>query len=55
MFIPKSSSAQRQGENLDVFGFSLSGDEIAAITELGRSDGAVAGLGDAAESSKIGL
>lgn len=43
MPIPKSSSAQRQRENLDVFGFSLSDDEIAAITGLGRADGRMKG------------
>ncbi len=34
--IPKSSSAVRQAQNLDVFGFSLTPDEVAAITALGR-------------------
>ncbi|KAA1428792.1 aldo/keto reductase [Nocardioides antri] len=36
--IPKSSSAARQAENLDVFGFSLTAEEVAAITALGRPD-----------------
>lgn len=34
--IPKSSSAARQAQNLDVFGFSLTADEVAAISALGR-------------------
>lgn len=37
--IPKSSSVQRQRENFEVFGFELSGDEVRAITALGREDG----------------
>lgn len=37
--IPKSANAQRQAENLDVFGFELSDDDVAAITALGRPDG----------------
>ncbi|MEO9226744.1 MAG: aldo/keto reductase [Gemmatimonadaceae bacterium] len=37
--IPKTASAERQRENIDVFGFTLSGDEITAITALGRPDG----------------
>jgi diketogulonate reductase-like aldo/keto reductase len=37
--LPKSSHPQRQRENLDVFGFELSEDEMAAITALGRPDG----------------
>ena len=37
--IPKSATPSRQAENLDVFGFELSGDEVAAITALGRPDG----------------
>jgi len=36
--IPKSSSAVRQAQNLDVFGFSLTADEVAAISALGRPD-----------------
>ncbi|NNM44995.1 aldo/keto reductase [Knoellia koreensis] len=39
MPLPKSASAQRQRENLDVFGFELTEDEVAAITALGRADG----------------
>jgi 2,5-diketo-D-gluconate reductase A len=37
--LPKSGDAERQRENLDVFGFELNDDEIAAITALGRPDG----------------
>ncbi|WP_370890310.1 aldo/keto reductase [Janibacter sp. GXQ6167] len=37
--LPKSTSAERQRSNLDVFGFELSADEVAAITALGRADG----------------
>jgi 2,5-diketo-D-gluconate reductase A len=41
--IPKSATASRQTENLDVFGFELSDGEVAAITALGRSDGRLFG------------
>ncbi|QDZ13469.1 aldo/keto reductase [Humibacter ginsenosidimutans] len=37
--LPKSATPQRQRENLDVFGFALSDDEVAAITALGRASG----------------
>ena len=37
--IPKSAHADRQRQNLDVFGFELDDDEVAAITALGRPDG----------------
>jgi diketogulonate reductase-like aldo/keto reductase len=37
--IPKSATPSRQAENLDIFGFSLTADEVAAITALGRPDG----------------
>lgn len=37
--IPKSATPGRQRQNLDVFGFELSEDEVAAITALGRPDG----------------
>lgn len=37
--IPKSSNPGRQAENLDVFGFTLSDDEMARITGLARPDG----------------
>ena len=41
--IPKSATPQRQRQNLDVFGFELSDDEVAAITGLGRPDGRLFG------------
>ncbi|MCW4458303.1 aldo/keto reductase [Microbacterium sp. MPKO10] len=41
--IPKSASPDRQRQNLDVFGFSLSSDEVAAITSLGSPDGRLFG------------
>ena len=41
--IPKSSHPARQRENLDVFGFSLTPDEVRAITALGRSEGRLFG------------
>ena len=41
--IPKSANPQRQRENLDVFGFELSEDEMEAITALGRPDGRLFG------------
>jgi len=41
--IPKSSHAERQKANLDIFGFELSDDEMAAITGLGRPDGRLFG------------
>lgn len=37
--LPKSATPQRQAENLAVFDFELSDDEVAAITALGRPDG----------------
>lgn len=37
--IPKSATPERQRANLDVFGFELADDEVAAITALGRVDG----------------
>ncbi|MBY5161912.1 aldo/keto reductase [Salsipaludibacter albus] len=37
--IPKSGSPERQAENLAVGDFSLTDDEVAAITALGRQDG----------------
>lgn len=43
MPLPKSMHAERQRANLDVEGFSLSPDEIAAITALGRPDGRLFG------------
>ncbi len=41
--LPKSSNPGRQRENLDVFGFALSDEEMAAITALGRPDGRTKG------------
>jgi 2,5-diketo-D-gluconate reductase A len=41
--IPKSADPQRQRENLDVFGFELTEDEVAAITALHRPDGRLFG------------
>lgn len=37
--LPKAATEARQRENLDVFDFSLSDQEMAAITGLGRPDG----------------
>jgi len=39
MPIPKTAHRARQRENLDIFGFELSNDEVLAITALGRPDG----------------
>jgi diketogulonate reductase-like aldo/keto reductase len=41
--IPKSATPERQRANLDIFGFQLSPDEVAAITALGRPDGRLFG------------
>ncbi len=41
--IPKSATPARQRENLDVFGFELTDDEMAAIAGLGRADGRLFG------------
>ena len=41
--IPKSATPSRQRENLDVFGFELTDEEVAAITALGRPDGRLFG------------
>jgi diketogulonate reductase-like aldo/keto reductase len=41
--IPKSATPERQRSNLDVFGFELTDDEMAAITALGRADGRLFG------------
>jgi diketogulonate reductase-like aldo/keto reductase len=41
--IPKSATPERQRQNLDVFGFELSDDEVAAITGLGRPGGRLFG------------
>ncbi|MFI7658221.1 aldo/keto reductase [Micromonospora parva] len=40
--LPKAASPQRQAENLDVFGITLTDAEVAAITALGRPDGRLA-------------
>jgi 2,5-diketo-D-gluconate reductase A len=37
--LPKSASPERQRENLDLFGFELGGDEMAALTAMGATDG----------------
>ena len=37
--LPKSGSPERQRENLDIFSFSLSEEQMAAISALGRPDG----------------
>jgi diketogulonate reductase-like aldo/keto reductase len=37
--LPKAASPERQRENLDLFSFELTDDEIADITALGRPDG----------------
>ena len=41
--LPKAASAERQSQNLAVFDFELSTDEMAAITALGRPDGRLFG------------
>lgn len=41
--IPKSANHQRQRENLDVFDFELTDQEVADITALGRPDGRLFG------------
>jgi 2,5-diketo-D-gluconate reductase A len=41
--IPKSATPERQQQNLDIFGFELSGDEMAGISALTRSDGRLFG------------
>ena len=41
--LPKSGSAERQRDNLDIFSFSLSSEHMAAISALGRPDGRQAG------------
>ena len=41
--IPKSATPERQRENLDIFSFELSDEEMAAITALGRPDGRLFG------------
>ncbi|AKT51027.1 aldo/keto reductase [Arsenicicoccus sp. oral taxon 190] len=41
--LPKSAAPERQRSNLDIFGFELSEQEMAAITALGRPDGRLFG------------
>ncbi len=41
--LPKSATPQRQRQNLDLFGFELTGAEVDAITALGRPDGRLFG------------
>ncbi|GEN81073.1 aldo/keto reductase [Actinotalea fermentans] len=41
--IPKSADPGRQRENLDLAGFALTAEEVAAITALGRPDGRLFG------------
>lgn len=41
--IPKSGDPVRQRENLDLAGFALTPDEVAAVTALGRPDGRLFG------------
>ena len=36
--VPKSADAQRQAENLAVFDFALTGEEMAALSALDRGD-----------------
>ena len=41
--IPKSATPERQRQNLDVFGFELTEDEVAAISGLAKPDGRLFG------------
>jgi 2,5-diketo-D-gluconate reductase A len=41
--LPKSSTPQRQRQNLDLFGFELGDAEVEAITALDRRDGRLFG------------
>jgi diketogulonate reductase-like aldo/keto reductase len=41
--LPKSATPERQRQNLDVFGFELTDDQMDAITSLGREDGRLFG------------
>ena len=41
--IPKSADPARQAQNLDVFGFELDDEEVAAISALGEPDGRLFG------------
>ncbi len=35
VILPKSSSAERMADNLDLYGFELSDEQMAAVTALG--------------------
>jgi diketogulonate reductase-like aldo/keto reductase len=50
--IPKSADPVRQAQNLDVFGFELTREEMDAITGLGRPDGRLFG-GDPATHEEM--
>jgi 2,5-diketo-D-gluconate reductase A len=39
--IPKSSSRDRQAENLDVFDLTLDADDLAGIAQLDSADGRI--------------
>ncbi len=41
--IPKSANTERQRQNLDLFGFELTDEEVDAITALGEADGRLFG------------
>lgn len=41
--LPKSATPKRQRENLDVFSFALTSEEMAAVSALGRPDGRLFG------------
>ena len=41
--IPKSATPERQRQNLDIFGFELTEDEVAAISGLAEPDGRLFG------------
>ncbi|WP_084079275.1 aldo/keto reductase [Demequina sp. NBRC 110057] len=41
--LPKSATPSRQAENLDVFGFELTSDEMTAISSLTKADGRLFG------------
>ena len=46
--IPKSTSDSRQYENLDVFGFVLTSEEMDQVSALARADGRLRGQDPAA-------
>jgi 2,5-diketo-D-gluconate reductase B len=43
--IPRTSKIERLSENIDVFDFELSSDEMAAVSALGRPDGRLTDFG----------